>query len=60
MTNKDSTSKQIYYRPANKWIEVTENDKRNWERFVGTIRKSRQRVGIITFFTQYFNRKIKS
>lgn len=46
MTKKDSTSKQIYYRPANKWIEVTENDKRNWERFVGTIRKSRQRAGI--------------
>lgn len=45
MTNKDSTSKQIYYRPANKWIEVTENDKRNWECFVGTIRKSRQRAG---------------
>lgn len=45
MTNKDNTSKQIYYRPLNSWITVTAEEKQNWERFVGSIRKSRQRAG---------------
>lgn len=45
MTINDKTSKQIYYRPINSWITVTAEEKQNWERFVGAIRKSRQRAG---------------
>ena len=46
MTNHDSqTIPQIYYRPLRKWIEVTLEEKQNWERFVNAIRKAKQRAG---------------
>lgn len=35
----------VYYRPLRKWIEVTPEEKQNWERFVGTTRKAKQRAG---------------
>ena len=35
----------IYYRPLHQWIEVTPEQKRDWERFVGTTRKAKQRAG---------------
>lgn len=35
----------IYYRPLRKWIEVTPEEKQNWERFVGATRKAKQRAG---------------
>lgn len=35
----------IYYRPLKQWIEVTPEQKRDWERFVGTTRKAKQRAG---------------
>ena len=46
MTNDDNqTTPQIYYRPLRKWIEVTPEEKQNWERFIGATRKSKQRAG---------------
>lgn len=46
MTNHDNqTTPQIYYRPLRKWLEVTPEEKQNWERFIGTTRKSKQRAG---------------
>ena len=46
MTNHDNqTVPQIYYRPLRKWIEVTPEEKQNWERFIGTTRKAKQRAG---------------
>ena len=46
MTNRDNqTTPQIYYRPLRKWIEVTLEEKQNWERFVNAIRKAKQRAG---------------
>lgn len=46
MTNQDNqTTPQIYYRPLRKWIEVTLEEKQNWERFINAIRKTKQRVG---------------
>lgn len=46
MTNHDNqTTPQIYYRPLHKWIEVTLEEKQNWERFIGTTRKAKQRAG---------------
>ena len=44
-TNDNQTTPQIYYRPLHKWIEVTLEEKQNWERFIGTTRKSKQREG---------------
>lgn len=44
-TNDNQTTPQIYYRPLRKWIEVTPEEKQNWERFIGTIRKAKQRAG---------------
>lgn len=43
--NDNQTTPQIYYRPLRKWIEVTSEEKLNWERFVGTTRKAKQRAG---------------
>lgn len=43
--NENQTTPQIYYRPLRKWIEVTPEKKQNWERFIGTIRKAKQRAG---------------
>lgn len=43
--NDNQTAPQIYYRPLRKWIEVTSEEKQNWERFIGTIRKAKQRAG---------------
>ena len=46
MSNHDNqTNPQIYYRPLRKWIEVTLEEKQNWERFVNAIRKAKQRAG---------------
>lgn len=46
MQIKDNQSiPQLYYRPLHQWIEVTPEQKQDWERFVGTIRKAQQRVG---------------
>ena len=46
MTNIDNqTTPQIYYRPLRKWIEVSQEEKQNWERFIGATRKSKQRAG---------------
>lgn len=46
MTNHDNqTTPQIYYRPLRKWIEVTLEEKQNWERFVNATRKAKQRAG---------------
>ena len=46
MTNHDNqTTPQIYYRPLRKWLEVTLEEKQNWERFIGTTRKAKQRAG---------------
>lgn len=55
MTQEVNQSKKIYYRPANAWIEVSEEQKRDWDRFVGTIRKSKQRAGecYITYKESY-------
>ena len=50
-TNDNQTTPQIYYRPLHKWIEVTLEEKQNWERFIGTTRKSKQRAG--TCFIPY-------
>ena len=44
-SNDNQTTPQIYYRPLRKWIEVTPEEKQNWERFVGTTRKAKQRAG---------------
>ena len=44
-TNDNQTTPQIYYRPLHKWIEVTLEEKQNWERFIGTTRTSKQRAG---------------
>ena len=41
--NQDHST--VYYRPLRKWIEVTPEEKQNWERFVGTTRKAKQRAG---------------
>ena len=43
--NDNQTTPQIYYRPLRKWVEVTPEEKQNWERFVGTTRKAKQRAG---------------
>ena len=37
-TNENQTTSTIYYRPLKQWIEVTPEQKRYWERFVGTTR----------------------
>ena len=41
----NQTTSQIYYRPLRKWIEVTQEEKQNWECFIGTTRKAGQRAG---------------
>ena len=44
-SNDNQTAPQIYYRPLRKWIEVTPEEKQDWERFIGTTRKAKQRAG---------------
>ena len=44
-TNANQNTSTIYYRPLKQWIEVTPEQKRDWERFVGTTRKAKQRAG---------------
>lgn len=44
--NDNQATPKIYYRPLRKWIEVTPEEKQNWERFVGTTRKAKQRAGV--------------
>ena len=44
-TNANQNTSTIYYRPLKQWIEVTLEEKQNWERFVNAIRKSKQRAG---------------
>lgn len=34
--NANQTTSTIYYRPLKQWIDVTPEQKRDWERFVGT------------------------
>lgn len=41
----NQTTSTIYYRPLKRWIEVTPEQKRDWERFVGATRKAKQRAG---------------
>lgn len=43
--NESKSNSTIYYRPLRKWIEVTLEEKQNWERFVNAIRKAKQRAG---------------
>lgn len=43
--NDNHAAPQIYYRPLRKWIEVTTEEKQNWERFIGATRKAKQRAG---------------
>lgn len=43
--NDNQATPQIYYRPLRKWIEVTPEEKQDWERFVGATRKAKQRAG---------------
>ena len=43
--NANQTTSTIYYRPLKQWIDVTPEQKRDWERFVGTTRKAKQRAG---------------
>ena len=43
--NENQNTSTIYYRPLKQWIEVTPEQKRDWERFVGTTRKAKQRAG---------------
>jgi len=43
--NDKQTTSQIYYRPLRKWIEVTPEEKQNWERFIDATRKAKQRAG---------------
>ena len=46
MENNDKqTTPQIYYRPLRKWIEVTPEQKRNWELLIDAARKAKQRAG---------------
>ena len=42
--NENQNTSTIYYRPLKQWIEVTPEQKRDWERFVGTTRKAKQRA----------------
>ena len=44
-TNENQTTSTIYYRPLKQWIEVTPEQKRDWERFAGITRKAKQRAG---------------
>lgn len=44
-TNENQATSTIYYRPLKQWIEVTPEQKRDWERFVGATRKAKQRAG---------------
>ena len=43
--NENQNASTIYYRPLKHWIEVTPEQKRDWERFVGAARKAKQRAG---------------
>lgn len=43
--NDNQNTAKIYYRPLRKWIEVTQEEKQNWERFVDATRKANQRAG---------------
>lgn len=45
MPKNENYQKKIYYRPLHKWIDVTLEQKRDWERFTGATRKARQRAG---------------
>lgn len=46
MSKKDNqNTSTVYYRPLRKWIEVTPEEKKNWERFIGATRKAKQRAG---------------
>ena len=44
-TDANQNTSTIYYRPLKRWIEVTLEQKRDWERFVGATRKAKQRAG---------------
>lgn len=44
-TNDNQNTPKIYYRPLRRWIEVSWAEKQNWERFIDTTRKAKQRAG---------------
>ena len=44
-TNVSQNTSTIYYRPLKQGIEVTPEQKRDGERFVGATRKAKQRAG---------------
>ena len=43
-TDANQNTSTIYYRPLKRWIEVTLEQKRDWERFVGAIRKAKKAI----------------
>ena len=45
MSISENKSHKIYYRPLHKWLDVSEEDKQQWERFINTTRKAQQRAG---------------
>lgn len=45
MSTAENKQEKIYYRPLHKWIYATLEQKEDWERFTGKIRKSKQRAG---------------
>ena len=54
-TNDNQTTPQIYYRPLHKWIEVTLEEKQNWERFIGTTRKSKHVIVFLSIDKSSYN-----
>ena len=51
--NENQNASTIYYRPLKQWIEVTPEQKRDWERFVGAARKAKQRAGACCIHVSY-------
>ena len=43
--NVNQNTLTVYYRPLRKWIKVTTEQKRDWERFIDATRKAKQRAG---------------
>ena len=46
MTNSNKQVNRIYYRPLKKCLEVSKEEKHNWDRTVNTIRKHKQYHGL--------------
>ena len=45
MPTTENKQERIYYRSLHMWVDITLEQKQDWERFTGAIRKSRQRAG---------------